>query len=123
MRINGRPAVAFLLTCTFTFSLCPAAAANNEPNAVELVRVVRKSENWLHRIDSLKLRIEGKWTRSPESIAARYAELKKQFPDREPDPNHTWDLKPSESDMLEYSIDYKKNACDTSMRYGVEVIF
>lgn len=107
MRRNGISAVVFLLSCTFTFSLCPVGAASSEPNAVDLVRAVRESENWLHRIDSLQLRIEGKWTRSPESIAARYAELKKQFPDLVPDPNHSWDLKPSESDMLEYAIDFK----------------
>ena len=101
MQRNGRTAEVLLLACTFTFSLCSAAAAGSEPNAAELVRAVRESENWLHRIDSLRLRIEGKWSHPPESVAARYAKLKKQSPDQEPDPNSNWDLKPSISDILE----------------------
>ncbi len=96
-----------LPTFVITLSLCSAVIAGSEPNAVNLVRAVRESENWLHQVDSLQLRIKGKWTRSPESITARYAELKKQSPDQEPDPNRSWDLKPSISDMLEYAIDFK----------------
>ena len=107
MRRNERFATVLMLSCTFTFSFCSAGTETSEPNAVDLVQAVRESENWLHRIDSLQFRIEGKWSRPPESIAARYAELKKQFPDQEPDPNRSWDLKPSESDMLEYAIDFK----------------
>ena len=107
MRKNGRLAVVFLLACIFTFSLCSASAASKEPNAAELVRAVRESENWLHRIDSLQLRIEGKWSHPPESIAARRAELKKQSPDEESDPERDWTLKPSYSDILEYAIDFK----------------
>ncbi|MEJ2703133.1 MAG: hypothetical protein P8Z79_11890 [Sedimentisphaerales bacterium] len=99
-------AVVTALACVFSSAFCSAATPGSEPNAAELVRVVRQSENWLHQIDSLQLRIEGKWSRSPESIAARYAELKKESPDREPDPNSNWDLKPSESDVLEYAIDF-----------------
>ncbi len=95
-------------TCAFTPAFCPAATPGSEPNAAELVRAVRQSENWLHQIDSLQLRIEGKWSHPPEAIAARYAELKKQSPDREPDPNLHRDLKPSESDILEYAIDFNK---------------
>jgi hypothetical protein len=85
-----------------------AVAESAEPNATELVRAVRESENWLHRIDSLQFRIEGRWSRSPESIAVRRAELKKQSPDEEPDPQRNWDLKPSYRDMLEYVIDFKR---------------
>jgi hypothetical protein len=109
MRRRERFVVVLLLACAFTLSLCSAGAASSEPNAVELIRGVRESENWLHRIDSLQLRIEGKWSRPPESIAARYSEFKKQFPDREPDPNNNWDLKPSYTDMLEYTIDFKRH--------------
>ena len=108
MRRNERFATVLLLAYVFTIWLCSAAAAGSEPNAFELVRAVRESENWLGRIDSLTLRIEGKWSRSPESIAARRAELKKQYPDQEPDPNRSWDLKPIVSDILEYAIDFKR---------------
>ena len=113
MRRNERFAAVLLLAYVFTISVCSAGTDSSEPNALDLVRAVRESENWLHRIDSLQLRIEGKWSRSPESIAARYAELKKQFPDQEPDPNRSWDLKPSHSDMLVYAIDFKRQR----MRY------
>ena len=95
-----------ILICTPVVSFC-SAAARSEPNAFELVRAVRESENWLHRIDSLRLRIEGKWTRSPEYIARKRDELEKQYPDQELDPNRHWDLKPSFSDILEYVIDFK----------------
>jgi len=108
MRRNERFAAVLLPACVFTISFCSAFKSSSEPNAVELIRAVRESENWLDRIDSLRLRIEGKWSRTPESIAARRAELKKQYPDQEPDPNRNWDLKPSESDMLEYTIDFKR---------------
>jgi hypothetical protein len=107
MRRNERFAVVLLLAYVFTISFCSAGTAGSEPNVADLVQAVRESENWLHRIDSFQLRIEGKWSRPPESIAARYAELKKQSPDQEPDPNRSWDLKPSESDILEYTIDFK----------------
>jgi hypothetical protein len=89
-------------------SACSAAATNTEPNTVELVRAVRQSENWVHRVDTLQFRVEGKWSHSPESIAARRAELKRQDPNREPDPEKDWTLKPSYPDRLEYAIDFKQ---------------
>ncbi|MEN6337265.1 MAG: hypothetical protein ABFE01_23665 [Phycisphaerales bacterium] len=85
----------------------PADAAT-EPNAADLVREARTSEDWLYRIDSLQFRVEGTWTRSPESIAARRAEFKKQDPNRELDPQHMVDLQPVVTESLEYAIDFKK---------------
>ena len=107
MHRNERFAAVLLQAYVFTVSFCSAAAASSEPNAVDLVRAVRESENWLGRIDSLQLRIEGKWSHPPESIAVRRAKLKKQSPDEEPDPEHDWSLKPSYPDLLEYAIDFK----------------
>lgn len=104
---NVRFLVVLVLACVFTLSFCPAVVANSEPNAADLIREVRESENWLHRIDSLQLRIEGKWSHPPESIAARRAELKKQSPEQEPDPERDWTLKPSYPDIIEYAIDFK----------------
>ena len=117
MKNSERLAIIAILICTPVISFCSVAGAGVEPNAVELVRAVRESENWLHRIDSLKLRINGKWSRSPESIAARYAKLRKQYPDKEPDPNSNWDLKPSYPDILKYAIDFKRKR----LRYVEEI--
>ncbi len=100
-------AVTVILTCAFTLSFCSAESPSSEPNAAELVRAVRESENWLHRIDSLQFRIDGNWSHSSESIAARRAELKKHSPDEEPNSQRDWSLKPSYSDRLEYAIDFR----------------
>ena len=35
------------------------------PNAPDLVRAVRKSENWIHKVDSFYLRMDSKWTTPP----------------------------------------------------------
>lgn len=91
----------------FTILLCSVESPGSEPNAVELVRAVRESENWLHRIDSLQFRVDGKWSRPPESIAARRAELKKYSPDEEPNSQRDWSLKPSYGERLEYAIDFR----------------
>jgi len=104
---SERLVIIAILICTPVVSFCSAAAAGSEPNALDLVRAVRESENWLHRIDSLRLRIEGKWSHPPESIAVKYAKLKKQSPNQEPDPERDWSLKPSYSDILEYAIDFE----------------
>jgi protocatechuate 3,4-dioxygenase beta subunit len=72
------------------------------------VREVRAGEDWLYRIDSLQFRVEGTWTRPPESIAARRAELKKQDPNGELDPRYIADLQPVVADSLEYAIDFRK---------------
>ena len=96
-----------MLAYTFTFSLCSAGTESSEPNAADLVGAVCESENWLHRIDSLQLRIEGKWSHPPESIAAKRAELKRQSPNEEPYPERDWNLKPSYPDIHEYAIDFK----------------
>lgn len=77
-------------------------------NAAELVRAVRESENWIHKVDSLMIRIESKWTSTPKGIAAHRAELKKQFADLDPDPERFWQLKPSYKGSLEYAFDQRR---------------
>ncbi|MBN2129567.1 MAG: hypothetical protein JW741_08720 [Sedimentisphaerales bacterium] len=101
-------AVSAMLACVPALSVCAAGQQDREPNAAELVQAVRESENWLHRIDSLRLRIEGTWSHPPESIAFRRARLKRQSPDEEPDPQRDWSLKPRFGDSLEYAIDFKR---------------
>jgi len=107
MRNNKITIKIVMLICGFLNLNAKAEIQNTEPNAAELVRAVRESENWIHEINSLQFRVEGKWSHPPESIAAKYAELKKLSPDEEPDPNRNWELKPSYGDNLEYAIDFK----------------
>jgi hypothetical protein len=106
MKLN-RTIIIVVLTCESTATICSAVGPGSEPNAVELVRAVRESENWLHRIDNLHLRVEGQWSRSEVSIAIRRAELKKQNPDEEPDPQRHIELQPKTHDSFEYTIDFK----------------
>ena len=94
-----------ILTCTFVISFCTAATVNNEPKAAELVQAVRASENWIHEIDSLYMRIETTLTRTPEAIAAKTTELKQQYPDMTVDLNQFPELKPVSTGILEYALD------------------
>ena len=116
MRNNKKILLIVILICGFLNLNATTEIQNTEPNAAELVRAVRESENWIHKIDSLQFRVEGKWSHPPESIAARRAELKKQSPEEEPDPNRNWELKPSFGDTLEYAIDFKNKR----LRYLVD---
>ena len=70
--------VLIILTLLITGSFCSAETVSPEPNAAELVRKVRGDENWIHEIDSIYLRIESKWTRTPEGVAARQADTAEQ---------------------------------------------
>jgi hypothetical protein len=100
-----RLVTVMILTCAFTVSLCFGATESNEPKATELVQAVRASENWLHEIDSLYIRIETRLTRTPEAIAAKTAELKQQYPDVTVDSNQFPELKPVSMGVLEFAID------------------
>jgi len=53
--------VGFILMCAFAITTC---SAKGDPGAAELVRAVRESENWIHNIDSLAIRIESTWTKT-----------------------------------------------------------
>ena len=101
MRNVKKLAVILMFTCTVAISSLTAADSGIETNAAELVRAVRESEDWIHEVDSLYIRIEDKWTRTPEGIAARKAELKKEFPDVDLDPNRYSGLKPTSTGTIE----------------------
>jgi len=73
-------------------------------DAAQLVRNVRKSENWIHDVNSLLIRVKSKWTKTPEAIADRLEELKKDNPNIKPDPNRHWGLKTSFTDNLEFAV-------------------
>jgi len=78
------------------------------PDAAELVRAVRRSENWIHDVNSFYLRIESTWTKTPKGIVARRAELKEQFPDAVLDPNRWTGLRPHSRDRIEIAFDGKR---------------
>lgn len=89
----------------------PAIAGTGEPDAATLVQAVRKSENWIHEVNSLYIRIESKWTRTPEGIAAGRAELQRMFPDQALDPNRFADLKPSSTGTIAFAFDQQRLWC------------
>jgi len=86
-------------------------SANNQStrlNTADLVRTVRESENWIHKIDSFYVRIESKWTRTLEGIAARHTELEKQYPNTKFDPNQWTGLKPTSTGTIAFAFDQKR---------------
>jgi hypothetical protein len=81
----------------------PAIADSREPDAATLVQAVRKSENWIHEVDSLYIRIESKWTTTPEGIAA---EAKQE--ERSGGRIQSASPQPSPVGILEYVIDHER---------------
>jgi hypothetical protein len=100
--------VVLMLTFTFIASNSLGITGNNEPKAAELVQAVRASENWIHDVESMYIRIETKLTRTPEVIAAKTTELKQQYPDLVPDSSQFPELKPISTGILEFAIDKTK---------------
>lgn len=96
-----------LITST-TIVLAANEVDSSEPTAAELVKAVRENENWIHRMGSLQIRIEGIWTHTEKGIAATRTEYQKQFPDMEITPEQFRDLKPTYTETLEYAIDQQR---------------
>ncbi len=92
-----------VLTCALC-AVC-SAAMGGESTAAEFVQAVRATENWIHDVESLYIRIETKLTRTPEVIADKTTELKQQYPDMTPGPAQFPELKPVSTGILEYAID------------------
>ena len=65
-RVPVHVVAGFTLMCAFAGPIC---LARSDPDAAELVRAVRESENWIHNIDSLLIRIESKWTKTGTPVA------------------------------------------------------
>ncbi|UCD76774.1 MAG: TlpA family protein disulfide reductase [Phycisphaerales bacterium] len=89
----------------------PAAQteADNEIDVVALMEEVRQKERWIHDVDSFYLRLEGTLTKTPEAIAKRRAELKRQFPDLEElDPMMFTGLRSRIEETLEIAFDSKR---------------
>lgn len=87
----------------FAAAVQPPPASTGEPDAATLVQAVRKSENWIHEVNSLYIRIESKWTTTPEGIAA---EAKQE--ERSGGRIQSASPQPSPVGILEYVIDHER---------------
>jgi len=97
--------------CVFLALLAGSARAQEitaPPDVAELVRAVRRSENWIHDVNSFYVRIESTWTKTTKGIEARRAELEKQFPDEVLDPNRWTGLRPHSRDRIEIAFNGKR---------------
>lgn len=108
MQNAKRVAGLVTLTCVLTVSFCPPRAAGSEPNAAELVRAVRKSEMWMYDFNSLYVRAEGRWTKTPEGIANRRREIIDRNGTNEPNETQFPGLRRRSRDILEYAADRKR---------------
>jgi hypothetical protein len=105
MRNVKKLVAVLMLTCAAVVSISSGATENVGPKADELVQAVRVSENWIHNVNSLYIRIETKLTRTPEAIATKTTELKQQYPDMVVDSNQFPELRPVSIGVLEFAID------------------
>jgi hypothetical protein len=71
MRRNGIIVVVLLPACVFPFLLCSEVVASSEPNAADLVRAVRESENWIHKVDSFQLQVKSIWTTPTQPVRSK----------------------------------------------------
>ncbi len=110
--------VGFTLLCAFAVLIC---FAKGDVDAAGLVRAVRESENWIHNIDTLLVRIESKWTpasagasssahqRATDTAVApdcnSRAEPDDKCPAPAPKPSQPAQIGPMPAGILEYAID------------------
>lgn len=74
-------------------------------SAAELVRHIRAGENWIEHVQSISIRMESTWIRTPESIAKHTAQLRKQFPRMKVDQTTFPELRPEQRDVTEIAFD------------------
>lgn len=104
MSIRKRCCVFAVIVCIVTTSTV-FAEAENEPNAAELVRTIRRSEMWLHDCSSLHLRARARWTRTPAGITKRRAEIKERFDIDNPTVTQFPGLRKTSEETLEIAVD------------------
>jgi hypothetical protein len=88
------------------FLSCVCAYAGQEIiNPAELVRRVRESENWIHEVESFQVRIESKWTRTPEGPAAKCSEAERDCDATKPASDAPGKFKTVSTGVIEYAFD------------------
>jgi hypothetical protein len=105
---SERFVVTLLPTVAFTLSLYSTAAVSSEPNAADLVRAVRKGEMWMYHFENLYFRAKGQWTNTPEALAKRRDEIKKEFNVEDPNEKQFPGLRKTCEDILEYAVDRRR---------------
>ncbi len=108
MENHDKLGVSVLLACCTAVSLLSARAYGNEPDAAQLVRAVRKTEMWMRDCESLHIRVQARWTRAPEGIARRRAQIKEEFGIENPDITQFPDLRDALEQSLEIAVDPKR---------------
>ena len=83
----------------------PPRLSFSRPSAAALVQHARQGEEWVHQIDGLRIRFEGKWSRSPESIAVNKKEIQMKLPGAELTPERFEELRPEQTESLEIVFD------------------
>lgn len=78
------------------------------PAADTLVQAAKDGEQWIHRVDSFFVRFDGVWTKTPESIARRRAQRKREFPGDDLDIKRWPEFLPRDPDTLVFAFDRRR---------------
>jgi len=71
MRNDKKAILIASLLCLDLALIASADIQSTEPNAAELVRAVRESENWIHKVDSFQLHVKSVWTTPPQPAQSK----------------------------------------------------
>jgi len=93
-------------------------ASGEAPDASALVRSAREGEAWIDRVESLWLKADVAWERTPEGLAKRRKELQAQFPGQ--DVEGMPDLRPTGDQKTELAFDRKRLRVWNRWPWGVE---
>jgi hypothetical protein len=102
---NNKKNIIFVIIICWVSIFYPAETLGDEPTAAELVQTVRESENWIHDVQSLYLRLDSKWTRVPGEHLTVGAELGSTCPEGCSPVEKLPQLQPSTEGFLEYAFD------------------
>ena len=61
-------------------------------NAADLVQQVRDSEQWIHQVQSLRWLVRTNWVYTPESLALRERNIKREYPEDDVSNRRFWGL-------------------------------
>lgn len=73
--------------------------------AVDLVKKVRDSEDWIHQVKTFQAKAKDKWIKTPEGIEHRRKELQARFPEADISSKRFSDLRPKSEGELEVVFD------------------